>query len=351
MKHKNKKKKSDETRLLPYNKPLLIPEKTEADFHMSLTPVLKPYESAKYSIVIRNKQAIRTINTPANTLRPYSGKSKQGKLLRVCSHTFKFRMLTDSSFHSLIMSNRYVYVQGYLILAPIAYEILKRRLSMPRLLEEPLVRHNLREFMMQEVKKQDIQGTNLTELATNDITFRAYGGVAARIKHSSTIKNSNTVTDSIASTINYRAIPAPSEAECNAITTKKMAALFDTFQHMKASGPPQNFRAYFEFLTKGYDVYVLEEMTGISYRTIERIKNERGSRPQLQQLVAICLAVNALPTETVKLVELAGLQFRETLEEQTYLVIINTCYMFGVAYCNKLLFSLGVKPLTKLGLS
>lgn len=355
MKQRSKKKNDTEQKLLPIKRKLLLPEKSEANIPMTLTPVTNESSTIARFTVMHTKHGY-IVGKPNQqhplTTRLYSGKPKRGKLLRVGLRTFRLRMLTDASFRNLIISNRYVYVNGLLVLAPIAYEILNKKISIFSLLNHPLLGNKIRDYIMQETPKQE-SNTVVTETAIKHYTVNAHGGVAARTNNGTGINHGSTTTDSISYALTYKAIPAPCDVAYNEYAlkqlSKQMSELFNKYGANNTDKPPESFRKLFESIVEGYDIHDLAEMTGISSRTIERIKNEKGGRPQLRHLVAICIAVKSMPTSTLRLIELAGLQFRDTLEEQTYLALVNTCYMFGVEYCNKLLDKLHIKPLTNLG--
>ncbi len=352
----NKKKKDTELKRLPLKRQLLIPEKSEANFPMTLTPVAnKDATIAKFNVIhTEHGYVVEKHNQNlAFMKRMYTGKPRHRDFLRVGPRTFKFRMLTDSSFRNMILSNHYVYVQGLLVLAPIAYEIIKRKISIYALLNNDLFHNIIRDCIMQETRKEEKESV-VTETAVKHYTVNAHGGVAARTKNGNILYNNRATTDSIDYAINYKAIPAPRDIDYNEHSlqqlSNQLSKLFVKFGGKNTRKPPEDFRELFASIIGEHDFLELEELTGISARTIERIKNEKEHRPQLRQLVAICIAVKAMPTDTVELIRLAGLQFRDTYEEQVYLAIVNTCHMFGVKYCNNLLEHLGVTPLTDLGL-
>ncbi len=100
----------------------------------------------------------------------------------------------------------------------------------------------------------------------------------------------------------------------------------------------------------------LAEETGLTPKAIQRLRNPTTTHPELSQVVAVCLAMQLLYTDSSDLVETAGYNLRRKFElEALYdyflshideIVKINESSI--VAFCNKKLIELGHKPLTKL---
>ena len=64
-------------------------------------------------------------------------------------------------------------------------------------------------------------------------------------------------------------------------------------------------------LKRGYSLEKMEELTGISYKTIERYELNRNAVKSEPYMVAICLALGLTPSETYDLLDLAGLRLRD----------------------------------------
>lgn len=114
--------------------------------------------------------------------------------------------------------------------------------------------------------------------------------------------------------------------------------------------PPNNFRKLFEqYLDRsGVTMEDLSELTGIPDRTIRRIKNEPERRPTLEHLIAICIALHLLPSESEKLITAAGYSFKETPKERALRYLIDCAYDQTVEDCNEFLKKMDFKPLTNL---
>ena len=99
----------------------------------------------------------------------------------------------------------------------------------------------------------------------------------------------------------------------------------------------------------------LSELTGISTKAIQRIRNNEVDRPKLNYIIAIALALNLPYEDSILLVNTAGYSLRKHVEiEVIYDIILKhsddlkTSYCLGKIHnCNSLLKGLGYPPLTK----
>lgn len=114
--------------------------------------------------------------------------------------------------------------------------------------------------------------------------------------------------------------------------------------------PPNNFKQLLEFFLQrgGITIEYLSELTGIPDRTIRRIKNEPNRRPTLEHLVAICIALHLMPSESEKLISFAGYVFKETSKERALQYLVDCAYDQTVADCNMFLTRMGFEALTEL---
>lgn len=92
----------------------------------------------------------------------------------------------------------------------------------------------------------------------------------------------------------------------------------------------------------------LAEATGLSEKTIQRMRNEIDYRPNIRTVVAVCIGLNLYPKFSNLLLQLAGIFPRYTTEEQTYMFLINEYYHASVEECNDFLRRLNLTPLTDL---
>ncbi|MGX6991563.1 helix-turn-helix domain-containing protein [Pseudolactococcus reticulitermitis] len=100
-------------------------------------------------------------------------------------------------------------------------------------------------------------------------------------------------------------------------------------------------------LWKKMTVEELSEQTLLAPETISRMRNRNVSKPNLKSVVAICVGLE-LPTHlSHKLIELAGHSLRLTIiDHQFYELILNSCTAESIYYCNEILLSNQLKPLT-----
>ena len=92
----------------------------------------------------------------------------------------------------------------------------------------------------------------------------------------------------------------------------------------------------------------LAEMTGLSEKTIQRMRNEIDYKPDIRTVVAVCIGLNLYPKFSNLLLQLAGIFPRNTDEDRAYMFLINHYYDATVEECNDFLRRLNIKPLTEL---
>ena len=89
----------------------------------------------------------------------------------------------------------------------------------------------------------------------------------------------------------------------------------------------------------GYTATDLEEMTGISYKTIMRMMNEKEYNPSLEYVVACSLVLGLVPDDSFELVNLAGYSLRAGIEkEKVFKSLLLNCFeMRSLEYCDDVL--------------
>lgn len=92
----------------------------------------------------------------------------------------------------------------------------------------------------------------------------------------------------------------------------------------------------------------LAEATGLSEKTIQRMRNEIDYKPDIRTVVAVCIGLNLYPKFSNLLLQLAGIFPRNTDEDRAYMFLVNHYYDATVAECNDFLRRLNIKPLTEL---
>ena len=92
----------------------------------------------------------------------------------------------------------------------------------------------------------------------------------------------------------------------------------------------------------------MEELTGISYKTIERYELNRDAKKSEAFMVAICIALELPPSEAYDLLDLAGLRLRDPETHAIYAFSIDCSTSYTLGEINWLLQQNKQKPLTKL---
>ena len=99
---------------------------------------------------------------------------------------------------------------------------------------------------------------------------------------------------------------------------------------------------------KGYSLEKMEELTGISYKTIERYEINRNANKSEAYMVAICIALELPPSEAYDLLDLAGLRLRDSEFHAIFAFAIDCSTSYTLGEINWLLTQNKQKPLTKL---
>ncbi len=92
----------------------------------------------------------------------------------------------------------------------------------------------------------------------------------------------------------------------------------------------------------------LAEATGLTEKTIQRMRNEIDYKPNIRSVVAVCIGLNLYPKFSNLLLQLAGIFPRNNDEDRAYMFLINHYYDATVEECNDFLRRLNIKPLTEL---
>ncbi len=102
----------------------------------------------------------------------------------------------------------------------------------------------------------------------------------------------------------------------------------------------------------------LSEITGIGSKRIQDIRNDKVTHPDLKRVIAICIALELVYSDSLKMVSLAGYNLRcEKKDEMLYDYFISHIDdvadaagddTYLVALCNQKLIEFDCKPLTNL---
>lgn len=93
----------------------------------------------------------------------------------------------------------------------------------------------------------------------------------------------------------------------------------------------------------------LAARTGISTRTIEKMRSERESKHRfsLEYLVAVAIGLHMMPEHSIYLIHLNGQCLRRSeRKERFYIYLLTECNHYCVAACNEFLVHHNLPPLT-----
>ena len=89
----------------------------------------------------------------------------------------------------------------------------------------------------------------------------------------------------------------------------------------------------------------LEERSGISVRTISRLRREERSNYSMDQVVALCVALQLPPWLSTELLDRAGLMLRRTKQHRAYRLILDCMFMDNLETVQSFLRSSGCEAL------
>jgi len=148
----------------------------------------------------------------------------------------------------------------------------------------------------------------------------------------------------------------PAIRETHIVEAKKVSSLKDITKDnlfvMIGGGQelPNNFcKALVHFMSIcGVTIEQLAEETGLSEKTIQRMRNDPDRTPSLESVVAVCVGLHLNAYDSDMLLHLAGYQLTNRKIDRIYRLFLNFAYKDSVADCNDMLIRLGMDPLTDL---
>ncbi|MCR5409473.1 MAG: helix-turn-helix transcriptional regulator [Lachnospiraceae bacterium] len=105
------------------------------------------------------------------------------------------------------------------------------------------------------------------------------------------------------------------------------------------NSPPGSFGDTLKLYMKNENMTV-EELafrSGISERTIGTMRNRKGYRPKLENVVAICIAMHLNPSYSYRLIELAGYKLTDCDRDIIYRLLLDWAPGVSIEQCNKFL--------------
>lgn len=115
--------------------------------------------------------------------------------------------------------------------------------------------------------------------------------------------------------------------------------------------PPYTFSGALAFYMKRSKVSekYLSDLTGISERTLSRMRTDLSYMPSTEYVIAICIALQLYPFESYFLIELSGRKLRKDRHlDCIYHMLLNVEDSLSVANCNDFLIRHNLPSLTNL---
>ena len=130
----------------------------------------------------------------------------------------------------------------------------------------------------------------------------------------------------------------------NDVTLENIVAIVGT-----GNDPNENLaQAIVRFMKEsGVTAEKLAELTGLDPKSIQRMRNY-NHHPELESVIAVCVALHLDPYNGIYLVHLAGRELTNSDRDKIYRFILRFAYKETVYDCNRMLKRLGMKPLTNL---
>jgi len=114
--------------------------------------------------------------------------------------------------------------------------------------------------------------------------------------------------------------------------------------------PPNNFNdaVVFYMDNRGITVEELASETGLSERTIRRMRTDENNQPTLESIIAFSVGLSLSTYQSDELLYLAGYSLSPKALHRAYSLCLDMAITSSVEDCNYFLIQLGYKPLTKL---
>lgn len=223
------------------------------------------------------------------------------------------------AFREVISQGQYTYIDGLFILTPIAQHLIEKGIR-------PLLFFRGRSKLVE---------TRLADFCLGiEYIYEAYPYNPNELRHAAGRLKGK------------RIVHAEKVADIHSMSK-------EAFRNIVTGGgqdPPNNFRDSLAFYMdmKGLTEEDLEELTGISVRTIRRMRNEEDYQPSLEYVIAICIGMHLRPSESNHMLFTAGYHLRPSPKERAYQYLLDAAYNSSVYECNAFLKRMSFEPLTAL---
>ncbi len=114
--------------------------------------------------------------------------------------------------------------------------------------------------------------------------------------------------------------------------------------------PPNDFNDAVVYYMESRDLTVeeLSGVTGLSEKTIQRMRTKKDANPTLKSIVALSVGLSLSTYQSGLLIHLAGYSLTPKTVDQAYSLCLNMASSSSVEECNYFLIRLGLNPLTNL---
>jgi len=241
--------------------------------------------------------------------------------LRVPAESIFINYKVSRAYRELLATGNYIYVDGLFVLRPIGIFLLENEID-------------IHQFFKSKKIFGDTNG--LTDYCLS-VEFQ-YSGHAYKPKPGELMHSAGRYKG-------RKIVEAAKAADIDTINKEEFLNIISG-----GSEPPNDFGAMLSYFMEKKEITEegLAELTGLSDRTIRLMKWNADSRPELANIVAVCIALHLYPHESIKLINAAGYFFRNNKKDNTYQFLIDSAYNKNVHECNRFLESMNLDPLTSL---
>lgn len=78
----------------------------------------------------------------------------------------------------------------------------------------------------------------------------------------------------------------------------------------------------------------LAEVSKLSEKTIQRLRNDESFNATIETLVQLCIGMGIPPQLSNRLIQASGKAFKMTEQHMMYQFLLNACYSYSIDECN-----------------
>ena len=249
--------------------------------------------------------------------------------------------LTSSTFRSIVDSGKYVYVDGKIILkSKECLTIEDGKLCINSVLGDELSGYCVHlSYSYRHVMQSNDFEIRKKRNRSKDKEVIIVGG------YPGTGKSSKVSVSFLHSKYEKKFEEARKIASVNDITEENLSVIIG-----EDETPPNDFsQALVYFMNnRGTTIEQLAGLTGLSEKTIQRMRVNANERFSIKAVIAVCIALHLYPHQSERMLELAGYALKTSKTDRLYHFFMNFAYKETVYDCNNALKRCGFSPLTNL---